>query len=156
MVHDRMLSTANIDRFKTLILPNIAALSEEQCQQLRDFVRRAGSIVATYETSPCDEQGNMRKNLGLADLFGASFVSRVNTKTPLQDTSLYPQKQNPLCSTLLRGMENAETHWRHLAIERHTTQRSGSAASSRIPAVANLPMEKLSGRWKRLRCPMSS
>jgi hypothetical protein len=90
MVHDQMLDTTNINRFKTLILPNIAALSDGQCQQLRDFVRRGGSIVATYETSLCDEQGNMRKDFGLADLFGASFVSRVNTRTPLQNTYLYP------------------------------------------------------------------
>ncbi len=143
MVHDHTLTPANIDRFKTLILPNIAALSDEQCQQLRDFVQRGGSIVATHETSLCDEQGNLRKDFGLADLFCASFVSRVNTKTALQNTYLYPQKQNPLYATLLRGMEDADTliggTWQ-LNVKPH----AGGAQQplSRIPEVANLPMEK--------------
>jgi hypothetical protein len=85
----------------------------------------------------------MRKDFGLADLFGASFVSRVNTKTPLQNTYLYPQKQNPLYSTLLRGMEDAETliggTWQ-LNVAPHS--EAAQQPLSRIPAVANLPMEK--------------
>jgi len=143
MVHDRTLTPDNIGRFKTLILPNIAALSDEQCQQLRDFVRRGGSLVATYETSLCDEEGNPRKDFGLADLFGASFVSRVNTKTAEQNTYLYPQKQNPLYPTLLKGMEDAETliggTWQ-LNVKAHPN--AAQQPLSRIPAVANLPMEK--------------
>lgn len=143
MVHDHTLTPDNIGRFKTLILPNIAALSDDQCQQLRDFVHRGGSIVATYETSLCDEQGNLRKDFGLADLFGASFVSRVNTKGPVQNTYLYPQKQNPLYPTLLRDMEDAETliggTWQ-LNVTAHST--AAQQPLSRIPAVANLPMEK--------------
>ena len=57
MVHDRLLDADHLDRFKTLILPNIAALSDEQCRQLRAFVERGGSLVATYETSLYDEWG---------------------------------------------------------------------------------------------------
>ena len=38
MVHDRLLDAAHIDQFKVLILPNIAALSDAQCEQIREFV----------------------------------------------------------------------------------------------------------------------
>jgi hypothetical protein len=143
MVHDHTLTPDNLSRFKTLILPNIAALSDEQCQQLRDFVKRGGSIVATYETSLCDEQGNLRRDFGLADLFGASFLSRVNTKAPVQNSYLYPQKQSALYSTLLRGMEDADTliggTWQ-LNIKPHSNPAAQPLL--RIPAIANLPMEK--------------
>ena len=38
MVHDRLLGRrAHLRQFKTLILPNIAALSDAQCEQLRAF-----------------------------------------------------------------------------------------------------------------------
>src|SRR5262249_20208383 len=47
MVHDRHLDEKHVSRFKTLILPNIAALSDLQCQQLREFVERGGGLVAT-------------------------------------------------------------------------------------------------------------
>ena len=73
MVHDRLLDEAHLARLKTLILPNIAALSDEQCRQLRAFVERGGGLVATYETSLCDEWGAGGKDFGLADLFGVSF-----------------------------------------------------------------------------------
>src|SRR5579884_1274924 len=37
MVHDRLLDRENIARYRTLILPNIAALSAAQCAQIEDF-----------------------------------------------------------------------------------------------------------------------
>ncbi len=37
MVHDRLLDPEHLAPFRTLILPNIAALSEDQCAQLRRF-----------------------------------------------------------------------------------------------------------------------
>ena len=40
MVHDRLLDAEHMAQFQTLILPNIAALSDEQCEQIRG-VRRA-------------------------------------------------------------------------------------------------------------------
>ena len=76
MAHDRMLDPEHIDKFKLLILPNIAALSDKQCEQLRQYVERGGSLLATYETSLYDEWGVRRQNFGLADLFGAKFNGR--------------------------------------------------------------------------------
>src|SRR5260221_389473 len=73
MAHDRLLDAAHIDRFKLLILPNIAALSEQQCEQLRQYVTRGGSLLATHETSLYDEWGVRRQNFGLSSLFGVKF-----------------------------------------------------------------------------------
>ena len=86
MVHDRLLDADQIDRFKTLILPNIAALSDDQCRQLRAFVDRGGSLVATYETSLYNEWGERRSDFGLADLFGVSFRGR--TPGPMRNAYL--------------------------------------------------------------------
>src|SRR5881394_3780138 len=73
MVHDHLLDAAHVRQFKTLILPNIAALSDTQCDQLRAFVKNGGSLIATYETSLYDEWGVKRKDFGLADLLGVRF-----------------------------------------------------------------------------------
>ena len=80
MVHDQLLDPARIDRFKVLIFPNIAALSDRQCDQIRDYVKRGGGIAATYETSLYDERGARRQDFGLSDLFGASFDGRVDPR----------------------------------------------------------------------------
>jgi len=74
MVHDGLLDSEHLAQYSTLILPNIAALSTQQCGQIRDFVERGGGIVATYETSLYDEWGIMRADFGLADLFGTSYA----------------------------------------------------------------------------------
>ena len=55
----------------TLVLPNVAAMSDAQCAQVRRFVERGGGVVATGETSRYDEWGIARPDFGLADLFGA-------------------------------------------------------------------------------------
>lgn len=141
MVHDRMFDAVNIDRFKLLILPNIAALSDAQCQQLREYVRRGGSIVATYETSLYDEWGNRREDFGLADLFGASFVSSV--KGLVQNSYLHVERAGAAQSPMLRDLDDAETiiggTWQ-LNVRPHRSDVQ--PPFTRIPAIANLPMEK--------------
>src|SRR6185295_8128173 len=75
MVHDQLLDQAHVHQFKALILPNLAALSDAQCRQVREYVAQGGSLIATYETSLYDEWGVRRKDFGLGDLFGVSFKS---------------------------------------------------------------------------------
>ncbi len=72
LVDARQLDAAHLGRFRTLVLPNVAVLSDVQCQQLRDFVNKGGRIIATFETSLYDEAGARRANFGLADLFGCT------------------------------------------------------------------------------------
>ena len=76
MVHDRLLDEAHLAPLKTLILPNVEALSDRQCAELAAFVGRGGGLVATSETSLRDEWGVARSDFGLAELFGVSFVRR--------------------------------------------------------------------------------
>ena len=138
MVHDRMLDAANLSKFKVLLLPNIAALSDAQCQQLRDFVQRGGSIVATWETSLYDEWGNKRPDFGLADLFRASYVSaqggvQQNTYLHIEDP------KHPLLNGI-EGTENLMGGTYQLNVKPHAGAEKQPL--TRIPAVINLPMEK--------------
>jgi hypothetical protein len=54
-----------------LVLPNLAAMSKTQCDAVRAFVGSGGSLVATGLTSLYDEQGLLRPDFALADLFKA-------------------------------------------------------------------------------------
>ena len=73
MVNDQLLDADHLQSYKLLILPNIAVLSDKQCDQLKKFVELGGSLVATYETSLYDEEGKLRPDFGLKELFGVSF-----------------------------------------------------------------------------------
>ncbi len=59
-----------VGRLSVLILPNVGALTEGQCEAVRAFVRAGGGVVATGVTSLYDEWGDARADYALADLFG--------------------------------------------------------------------------------------
>ena len=107
MVHDGLLDEEHLAPFKTLILPNIAALSDAQCEQLRAFVRRGGGLVATHETSLYDEWGQPRADFGLADLFGARYAGSI--EGPMQNSYL-AIRRDPTTRAfhpLVAGLEDA-------------------------------------------------
>ena len=58
-----------------LVLPNVGAMSNAQCESVRRFVQRGGALIATGASSLYDEWGDARKDFGLADLFAAHAPS---------------------------------------------------------------------------------
>jgi Hypothetical glycosyl hydrolase 6/Beta-galactosidase trimerisation domain len=76
-VHEDRLELERIGRYRVLLLPNIAMLSDRQCDQLRAYVRSGGSIMASFETSLYDENLKPREEFGLADLFGINKAGDV-------------------------------------------------------------------------------
>src|SRR5579872_6608665 len=148
MVHDRLLDPQHVAKFKTLILPNIAALSDAQCEQLRAFVASGGSIVATFETSLYDEWGSLRRNFGLADLFGASYKQRI--EGPMQNSYLRLEGRH----ALLSGLEDAGriiNGVRRVDVERHGD--SLSPPLTLIPSYPDLPMEEVYPRVEKTDIP---
>jgi hypothetical protein len=142
MVHDRLLDAAHIAQFKTLILPNIAALSDAQCRQLREFVTGGGSVIATHETSLCDEWGVRRKNFGLADLFGVNFSGRIEPR--MQNAYLRLEHETARRHPLLRGLEDAPRIIHGASrVEVEPRERFPSAPLTLIPSYPDLPMEKV-------------
>jgi Hypothetical glycosyl hydrolase 6/Beta-galactosidase trimerisation domain len=69
-VHEDDLTPETLSKYKGLILPNCALLSDKQCEHIRDYVSHGGSLLATFETGFYDESGKPRADSGLADLFG--------------------------------------------------------------------------------------
>ncbi len=107
MVNDRLLDTEHLKPFKLLILPNIAALSETQCEQIRQYVQRGGSLVATFETSLYDEVGKQRPDFGLADLFGVSYNDRVEGPMKNSYLRLKGDSKTGRFHPVLNGLEDA-------------------------------------------------
>jgi len=142
MAHDRLLDAEHVGQFKTLILPNLAALSDIQCEQLRQFVRRGGSVIATYETSLYDEWGMRRRDFGLADLFGVNF--KAGPEGPMHNAYLRLEHTAAPGHPLLKGLEDAERiiHgvWR---LEVQPREKFAAAPLTLIPSYPDLPMEKV-------------
>jgi hypothetical protein len=77
LVHEALLTADRLDAYKLLILADAAALSNAQCDAIRQYVRRGGSVLATFASSLFDEVGIRRQDFGLGDLFGVSFGGRI-------------------------------------------------------------------------------
>lgn len=73
---------------QVLVLPNVAAMSVEECAGVRRFVEAGGSLLATGYTSLYDEWGDARSDYGLADLFGAHRAGAAPVDPPNQHTYL--------------------------------------------------------------------
>jgi hypothetical protein len=142
MVHDRKLDAASLAPFRTLILPNVAALSDAQCAELRAFVRAGGGLVATSETSLFDERGAERADFGLAELYGASFVRRL--PGPVRNGYLRLEHASAPGHPLLAGLADAPRiiHGAWL-LEVKPTLPFPNPPVTLIPAYPDLPMEKV-------------
>ncbi|MGE5646196.1 MAG: alpha-amylase family protein [Acidobacteriota bacterium] len=140
MVHDGLLDPAHTARFKVLIFPNIAALSAAQCDQIRDYVARGGSIVATHETSLYDEWGVRRPDFGLAQLFGASYGGGIDAR--MQNS--YLRLQHGARHPILAGLEDATRIIN--GVSRVHTRTHGACPNpplTLIPSYPDLPMEEV-------------
>ena len=69
-VHEQRLDLDRIAKYRALILPNIAMLSDGECEQLRAYAKAGGSIMASFETGLYDEELKPRAEFALADLLG--------------------------------------------------------------------------------------
>src|SRR6185295_18896281 len=110
--------------------------------QLREYVNRGSSLIATYETSLCDEWGVRRKDFGLADLFGVSFKSSADA--PMRNAYLRLEHDSAHRHPLLKGLEDAPRTihgvWR---LEVEARQKFPNPPLTLIPSYPDLPMEKV-------------
>lgn len=147
VVHEQHLDHG-LDPFRTVLLANAAALSDAQCGQLRAFVKRGGSLVATYETSLYDEWGISRKNFGLAGLFGVDWTGQ--REGPMHNSYLNLEHESCPGHPLLRGLEDAPRIINGVSrLVVQPRQRFDPAPLTLIPSYPDLPMEKVYPRQTR-------
>lgn len=108
IISEKTLDQKHLSRYRTLILPNMACMSAETADIIKEYIGAGGSLVATFETSLFDEKGNKRKELLLSDVLMAEYsgvTEHVNGRQP-------DGRQNycRLCGKhpLLEGIEDTE------------------------------------------------
>ena len=142
MVHDQLLDPAHLVNLKTLILPNVATLSDAQCEQLRAFVRNGGSLIATYETSLYDEQGKRRKSFALADLFGVDWSGK--SESPMLNSYIRLEHEALPHHMIFAGLEDAPRIINGVSrLEVTPREVFAEVPYTLIPSYPDLPMEKV-------------
>jgi hypothetical protein len=150
MVHDLMLEPERLSALKLLVLPNVAALSDAQCDQLRRFVRGGGSLLATFETSLYDEWGEPRKDFGLADVLGVSYAGKVARDVKNAYMRIEADTRHPI----LRGLEDAGRIINTVQrVDVKATAALPPPPLTQIPSYPDLPMEEVYPRQPKTDVP---
>ena len=141
MVNDKLLDDEHLKNYKLLILPNLAALSDAQCNQLRQFVQGGGSILATFETSLYDEEGKPRPDFGLSDLLGVSYDNGV--EGPLKNSYLRIKNdsQTKQAHIVMEGLEDAYRIINTVHQVKVKPNISFPSPVTLVPSYPDLPME---------------
>jgi hypothetical protein len=103
IISKNLLNEKGLARYKTLILTNYACMSETEAKAIEAFVKQGGNVVATYETSLYNSEGEKRNDFLLADLFGAHYLETANTWGPNPEglqNYLKPVSGNPLTGSV--------------------------------------------------------
>jgi hypothetical protein len=100
-VHEDDLGPETLKKYAALILPNVALLSDAQCQQLKAYADGGGSLLATFETGLYNGDGKPRSDFALADLFGISRAAEVQGP---DGNSFFARVERP--HEILRGLGN--------------------------------------------------
>lgn len=121
-------------RYDVLVLPNVAALSDEQLAKIDEYVRTGGGVVATYDTASFTESGEPRGSIGLASL-GAERVLTRHTGRAVRSTYLrFPEDDPGIGPNELVAIDRAF----NVVAPRPGAERFGTF----IPASAYGPPEK--------------
>lgn len=137
VIDDSFLDPRHLDRYRTVVLPNCAILSDAQCETIRGFVQRGGRLVATHATSLYDETAKRRVDFGLADLFGCHFEGRIDERM----NNAYLTLRHP--SPALAGLEAIG---RTIGPVKRIHVRADGASHvplTLIPSYSDLPMERV-------------
>jgi hypothetical protein len=82
VIDDVSLEKEPLDRYETLVLPNVACMSERVAARLSEWVKAGGTLLATFESSLYDATGLRRTNFALAEAFGANAGDKIAGPMP--------------------------------------------------------------------------
>ncbi|MHC1767627.1 MAG: alpha-amylase family protein [Verrucomicrobiia bacterium] len=102
---------------RVLVLPNYAAMSDAQIASVKKFVQNGGGLVATGESSVCNEWGDPRPDFALGELFGTHLPAG---RKPL-DEAARVERASATLHTYLRLPESVK--------ERHPVLRGFEATN---------------------------
>lgn len=138
-VHEDRLEPERLRKYRALLLPNVAMLSDRQCGQLGDYVRGGGSLMAGFETSLYDENLKQRADFGLAGLFG---VSKAGETVGTNGNPYYARIEKPAAANphpVLEGFSN--TNWIPGAQNRLPLKPVSDPVLTVVPGFVRYPPE---------------
>jgi hypothetical protein len=136
-VHEDRLTPERLSKYRALILPNVAMLSDRQCDQIRAYAQAGGSLMGGFETSLFDENLKSRADFGLADVFG---VSRAGSTVGTNGNPYYARiERSAQAHPILTGF--SDTNWLPGAENRVPLKTVPDPVLTVVPGFVRYPPE---------------
>jgi hypothetical protein len=104
-------------------------------------VENGGSIMATFETSLYDENGDPRENFGLSDLFGVKYTGKVEGPMKNSYLKINPETRSSIYSPVLKDLEDAFRIINGVYRLKVAPEVDFPSPVTLIPSYPDLPME---------------
>lgn len=157
LLMDSNITQASLTRYKVLILPNIAAMSDATASLLRNFVMQGGSLLTTFETGLYDESGKPRDNFALGDVMGIGKAGdrhgfgveadHGQPHHPGANSMQRLEKQHPITSVF------RDTTWIQGSAWRVPVRATDDVLLTDIPQHAMYPVEAVYGQVMQTSMP---
>jgi len=148
---------------RTLILPNLAALSDAQVAAIREFVAAGGNLVATGLSSLCNEWGEARADFALGDLFGVRLPAGHAWRDEAKRTAWargwtqtylrLPDEAGGARHEVLRGFVGTDILAFGGELAALTVAPGANMVLTHVPAVPVMPVEEVWMREPRTAIP---
>jgi hypothetical protein len=127
------MSLDGLRRYRAVVLPNVACLSEGDAVTLREYVNQGGALLATYETGCYEADGAPRETGILDDLFGIEAAGP--RRGPLQ----YSYTRISTRDALTTGLEDTDIVTNEGFIRNVTARVGATVHTTLIPEIIPQP-----------------
>jgi hypothetical protein len=155
LVNDWDMEAGHLARYAVVVLANAAALSDSQVAALRTYVRGGGGLVATGETSLCDELGRPRGDFALADLFGVAYRGRPRAprERPQLDDDYWQHRSGVATLSWTDHLLVRDARLRHLVPRKSVTYRGPQVLVSEPKHAGEVAVRMKPEGWKKPPAP---
>lgn len=153
VVSDKLLDDGRLSRYRVLVLPNAACLSDDAAAAIERFVARGGGVVASFDTGRFDAMGNPRDRDVFERMFGRVICGR---REDLK--SSYARIENA-SDPLLMGIGDTDLLPNDGALNESTVVPGTTVPLTLIPSIqayagATISIPDLSGVVETTRIPV--
>jgi len=150
---DDLASLETLKRYKVLVLPNSACMSEEQAEAVRKYVEEGGGLLATYQTGMFDTYGTERDKPALESLFGIKqgrSGSGILWRVRIAERN-HPILQNEVVASSGNWAQGLLEPAPYAYIYRGSTARKVGAVQISQPLDGTDVLLPMNGAWRRRR-----
>ena len=100
LIDEESILNGTLKQYDTVILPEVACLSDEVAALIADYVREGGNILANFDVGMYNEDGSYAGRSKLEDVLGIKGEPKIHKSLCIGRTYMFKAKDDPLLDKL--------------------------------------------------------